>query len=126
MSNSRVVIRDDAEFRVPTPDSITLTPGGSVTFEAQDADSALYFSPSTAAILSPTPRAPLDLKSGKSATFTFAHTISPGSYGLITQAPGDSAPQTFDFGAASTPPVLVIQPGSGGGDFPVPDNGTGT
>jgi hypothetical protein len=62
--------------------------------------------------LSPEPGACVELGSGQSVVYTF---LSPenGSYGVVTQAPEDPAPESFDFGPPLNPPALVIQPGPG-------------
>jgi hypothetical protein len=62
----------------------------------------------------------VDLSFGQRLTYTFS---TPGSsaYGVITQAPKDSAPNKYDFGKPAEPPVLVLQPGQGP-VFTGPDN----
>ncbi len=108
-------------LRVPSVPKVTIVPSDTVTFTVEEgADSALYFSPETASILSPTPAPRVDLAYGQNVAYTF---LTPGSsaYGVITQAPGDSAPNKYDFGKPSDPPVLVIQPGQGP-IFTGPDN----
>jgi hypothetical protein len=90
---------------------VPVTPGDTVTFTIEeDADSALYFGPETASILAPKPGARVNLASGKRLTYRFG-TAAPGAYGVITQAPEDPAPESYDFGQPSDPPVLVIKPG---------------
>jgi hypothetical protein len=113
MANTDVVLRDEMGMRVPNIPKVTISSGDSVTFAVEEgADSALYFSPETASILSPTPGARVDLPSGHSLTYTFA-APAPSAYGVVTQAPEDPAPGSFDFGPPAEPPVLVIQPGNG-------------
>jgi plastocyanin len=102
MTATEVVLRDEMGLRVPSVSKVTVTKGGQVTFKAADgADSALYFSPATAAILSPKPGARVDLAAGKSVTYTFS-SANAGSYGVIAEAPKDPAPTRFDFGAAES------------------------
>jgi hypothetical protein len=111
-------------LRVPSVSKVTVTQGSQATFKAADgADSALYFSPATAAILSPKPGTRVDLAAGKSVTYTFS-SAGAGSYGVIAEAPKDPAPTRFDFGAATNRPVLAIKAGKGT-DFPVPGNQPG-
>jgi hypothetical protein len=124
MTATEVVLRDEMGLRVPSVSKVTVTMGGQVTFKTADgADSALYFSPATAAILSPKPGARVDLAAGKSVTYTFS-SVGAGSYGVIAKAPKDPAPTRFDFGAAMNPPVLAIKAGKGT-DFPGPGNTPG-
>jgi hypothetical protein len=121
MPNTKVVIRDEMGLRVPSVPKVTIAASDTVTFTVDEgADSALYFSSETASILSPTPGPRVDVSFGQSLTYTFS---TPGSsaYGVITQAPGDSAPNRYNFGRPSDPPVLVIQPGEGA-VFSGPDN----
>ncbi len=73
MTATEVVLRDEMGLRVPSVSKVTVTKGGQVTFKALDgADSALYFSPVTAAILSPKPGPRVDLAAGKSVTYSFS------------------------------------------------------
>lgn len=124
MTATEVVLRDEMGLRVPSVSKVTVTKGGQVTFKAADgADSALYFSPATTAILSPKPGARVDLAAGKSVTYSFSSADS-GSYGVIAEAPQDPPPTGFEFGAATNPPVLVIKAGKGT-DFPGPSNSPG-
>jgi hypothetical protein len=121
MPNTQVVIRDEMGLRVPSVPSVPIVSLDTVTFTVDEgADSALYFSPETASILSPTPGSRVDLSYGQELTYTFA---SPGAsaYGVITQAPSDSAPNSYNFGSPAEPPVLVVQPGQGS-VFSGPDN----
>jgi hypothetical protein len=124
MTATEVVLRDEMGLRVPSVSKVTVTQGSQVTFKAADgADSALYFSPATAAILSPKPGTRVDLAAGKSVTYTIS-SAGAGSYGVIAEAPKDPAPTRFDFGAATNRPVLAIKAGKGT-DFPVPGNQPG-
>jgi hypothetical protein len=119
MANTNVVIQDDLGMRVPSVPSVPIISGDTVTFNAgPSADSVLYFSPSTAAILTPSPGAPISLASGAEMTYTFA-TPAGQAYGVIVQAPEAPAPSEFDFGPPAEPPTLVIQPGEGS-SFPGP------
>jgi hypothetical protein len=125
MPNTTIVIRDQDGLRVPSIPSLTITAGSEFTFTAEkNADSALYFSPAAAAILSPSPAVRTELKAGHSVSFTFASTFPPGAYGVVVQAPTDHPPHSLSFGHPATPPVLVIQ--SGGFGIYVPTNTTGT
>jgi len=125
MTATEVVLRDEMGLRVPSVSKIAVANGAQVTFKAADgADSALYFSPATAAILSPKPGARVDLEADKSVIYTFS-TSGPGVYGVIAEAPEDPAPTRFDFGSPSNPPVLVIRSGKGT-DYPVPSNPPGS
>lgn len=124
MTTTDVVLRDEMGLRVPNVSKVTVATGAQVTFKAAEGvDSALYFSPQTAAILSPKPDARVDLTAGKSITYTFSSS-SAGVYGVITEAPQDPRPAHFDFGSPSNPPVLMIRPGKGT-DFPSPTNSPG-
>jgi hypothetical protein len=121
MPNTKVVIRDEMGLRVPSIPNVTIVASDTVTFTVDEgADTALYFSPETASILSPRPSPRVDLSFGQKLTYMFS---SPGSsaYGVITQAPKDSAPNKYDFGKPAEPPVLVLQPGQGP-VFSGPDN----
>ena len=121
MADTHVVIRDEMGLRVPSIPAVTIAASDSVTFTVDEgADSALYFSPETALLLSPKPGARVDLAFDHSLTYTFA-APGHGAYGVITQAPEDPSPESFDFGLASTPPVLVVRPGQGT-NFPAPTN----
>jgi hypothetical protein len=125
MANTDVVLRDEMGLRVPSVPKVAAIPADSVTFTVEEgANSALYFSPETASILSPKPGTKVSVAFGQTLTYTFA-APTPGAYGVITQAPGDRAPERFDFGKPSDPPVLVIQPGQGV-DFGGPTNTTQT
>lgn len=100
-------------FRVPSVSNVTIVSSDTVTFSVEEgANSALYFSPETALILSPKPGPRVDLAFGETLTYTFA---APGksAYGVITQAPEAPAPETFAFGAPSDPSFLVVQVGAG-------------
>jgi hypothetical protein len=123
MAATEVVLRDEMGLRVPSVGKVTVSQGAQVTFKSADADSALYFSPATAGILSPKPGGRVDLAAGKSVTYSFS-SADAGSYGVIAEAPKDPAPTRFDFGAATNPPVLVIKAGKGT-DFPSPGNTPG-
>jgi hypothetical protein len=121
MPNTEVVIRDEMGMRVPSVPNVTIVASDKVTFTVDEgAETAFYFSPETASILSPTPGPRVDLRFGQTLTYTFS---TPGSiaYGVITQAPEDSAPNRYDFGKPAEPPVLVLQPGQGP-VFTGPDN----
>lgn len=121
MANTDVVLRDDMGLRVPSVPKITVISADSVTFTVEEgANSILFFTPETASILSPEPGARVELGFGQKLTYTFAGSAA-GTFGVITQAPEDPAPESFDFGKASDPPILVIQPGSGV-PFPGPAN----
>ena len=126
MSNSTTIQLDDQDgLRIPSLSSLPLTADAGVTFTAEkNADSALYFSPATAAILTPSPATPTQVKSGHSVSFTFASSIPDGAYGVIVQALTDHPPRGLSFGEPATPPVLMIQ--SGGLGIHVPTNTTGT
>ena len=125
MANTDVVLRDEMGLRVPSIPKVAIVAADTVTFTVEHgANSALYFSPETASILSPKPGNPMDLPFGHSLTYTFEGS-APGSYGVIIQAPGDPAPEQFNFGGSANPPELVIQPGKGL-DFPGPVNGPQT
>jgi hypothetical protein len=113
MATTDVLIRDELGLRVPSVLSVPAVSGNGITFTAvQGADSTLYFSPETAAILEPSPEARVSLPAGAAASYKFA-TVGPGVYGVIIQSPGDTSPAGFDFGGPADPPALVIQPGSG-------------
>ena len=121
MPNTKVVIRDEMGMRVPSVPNVTIVLSDKVTFTVDEgAESALYFSPETASILSPKPGPRVDLSFGQRLTYTFS---APGStvYGVIIQAPKDSAPNKYDFGKPAETPVLVLQPGQGP-VFTGPDN----
>jgi hypothetical protein len=125
MANTDVVLRDEMGLRIPSISQVTISVADTVTFSVeQGADSALYFSPKTAAILSPNPGARVDLTFGQKLTYTFV-SVGNDAWGVITQAPQSAAPESFDFGSPSNPPVLTVQPGQGV-DFPVPTNPTQT
>jgi len=125
MANTNVVLRDEMGLRVPSVPKVAVISGSSVAFSVEEgANSALYFSPETARILSPKPGARVELGSGQTLSYTFA-VASSGAFGVITQAPEDPAPESFDFGQPADPPVLVIQPGQGTA-FPGPTNNTQT
>jgi len=121
MANTDVVLRDELGLRVPSVPKVAVVASDTVTFTVEHgANSALYFSPESASILSPKPGNPVHLSFGHALTYTF-EASTPGAYGVITQAPGDPAPESFNFGEPADPPVLEIQPGKGL-DFPVPTN----
>jgi len=121
MANTKVVLRDEMGLRVPSVPKVPVISANSVTFSVDEgANSALYFSSETASILSPKPGARVELGFGQTLNYTFAVAAS-GTFGVITQAPEDPAPESFDFGEPADPPVLVIQPGQGTA-FPVPTN----
>jgi hypothetical protein len=125
MANTTILLRDQDGLRIPSLPSLPIAAGAEVTFTAEkNADSALYFSPATAAILNPSPAICTALKSGHSVSFTFASTFPAGAYGVIVQAPTDHPPHSLGFGEPATPPILVIQ--SGGLGIYVPTNTTGT
>lgn len=123
MTATEVILRDEMGLRVPSVSKVTVTQGAQVTFKTVDADSALYFSPATAAILSPKPGARVDIAAGASVAYTFS-SANAGVYGVIAEAPDEPAPTRFDFGAANNPPVLEIKAGKGT-DFPGPTNSPG-
>jgi hypothetical protein len=120
MSTTTVILKDDSMgLCVPSVNSVPLAVGTQVTFTTADgANAALYFSPATAAILSPTPGASVALSPGQSVTYTVS-ALGTAAYGVFTQPPQFQAPNFFDFGAPQTPPVLVITPGMGGIGFSV-------
>jgi len=113
MASTTVVIQDELGLRVPSVASVTVVAGDSVIFTAGDgADSTLYFSPATAAIISPSPESAVALASGASVSYSFS-SATAGVYGVVVQAQDSPAPSDFDFGAALEPPTLVVQAGSG-------------
>jgi len=125
MANIDVVLRDELGLRVPSTPKVAIVAADTVTFTVEHgANSALYFSPETASILSPKPGNPVHLSFGHALTYTFEASV-PGAYGVITQAPEDPAPESFNFGEPPAPPVLVIQPGKGT-NFGGPTNNTQT
>jgi hypothetical protein len=125
MSNTLVLIRDEMGLRVPSILEIAASHGAGITFKAEDgADSVLYFNPEAASILVPNPGSHVALHAGAEISYSFG-AVGSSPYGVITQAPEDSAPESFDFGTAKVPAVLMIQPGQGM-DFPVPTNSTQT
>ena len=125
MANTDVVLRDELGLRVPSDPELAVVPADTVTITVEDgANSVLYFSPETAAILSPKPGARVDLDFGQKLTYTF-EVAKEGAFGVITQAPEVSAPDTFDFGPPSDPPVLMIRPGQGT-NYGGPTNNTQT
>jgi hypothetical protein len=114
MQITEIVLRDDEGMRIPSMPSVPITTEHSITFSADDgADTALYFSPATEAILSPQPTSPVYLQPGETVTYLFAEDIPAGAYGVIVQAIGDGAPGCFDFGEPLELVALLIQPGSG-------------
>lgn len=107
---------------VPSVNSVPIAVGTQVTFATADGvNAALYFSPATAAILSPKPGASVAISPGQSVTFTVS-SVGTAAYGVFTQPPQFEAPNFFDFGAPQTPPTLVIAPGMGGIGFSVAGN----
>ena len=115
MANIDVVYRDALGNRAPNLLQVVINAGDTVTFSVEDgADSTLYFSPETAAILSPTPDAQVDLPTGSTLTYTFA-SADPGAYGVVALAPDASAPESFNFGLPANPPVLALHAGRGPG-----------
>ena len=119
MPTTGVLIHDELGLRVPSVPSVPILSGNGITFTAADgADSALYFSPPAAAILTPSPVSPVSLASGATVEYAFA-SASAGAYGVIVRAPDSPPPSEYDFGGAADPPVLVIQAGEGT-SFPGP------
>ncbi|MGD0912816.1 MAG: hypothetical protein ABR928_13025 [Terracidiphilus sp.] len=123
MSTTTVILNEDSMgLCVPSVNSVPIEAGTQVTFKtAQGVSAALYFSPATAAILSPTPGASVAIPPGQSVTYTVS-SVGTAAYGVFTQPPQFPAPGFFDFGAPKTPPVLVISPGMGGIGFSVASN----
>ena len=112
MANTDVVLRDEMGLRVPGVPQVAVISANSVTFSVEEgANSALYFSPETASILSPKPKAQVGLACGQALNYSFT-APAHHAYGVIVQDPDATAPQKFEFGAPETPPTLVIQPGS--------------
>jgi hypothetical protein len=120
MSTTTVILKEDSMgLCVPSVNSVPLAVGAQVTFTTADGvNAALYFSPATAAILSPKPGASVTLSPGQSVTYTVS-SVGTAAYGVFTQPPQFEAPSFFDFGAPQNPPVLVISPGMGGIGFSV-------
>ena len=119
MATTTILIRDELGLRVPSTTSVKIVAGDIVTFTADSgADSTLYFSQSSAAILTPSPDAPVLLGSGASVSFTLS-APSGLAYGVIVQAPEVGAPADFDLGPPGDPATLVIQTGEGS-SFPGP------
>ena len=101
--------------RAPNLLHVVINSGDSITFSVEDgADSTLYFSPETAAILSPTPDAQVDLPTGQTINYTFA-SADGGVYGVVALAPDAPVPESFNFGLPANPPVLVLHAGRGPG-----------
>jgi hypothetical protein len=123
MSTTTVVLKEDSMgLCVPSVNSVPLAAGTQVTFTtAEGVSAALYFSPATAAILSPNPGASVAFSPGQSITYTVS-SVGSVAYGVFSQPPSFQAPNFFDFGAPQTPPVLVIAPGMGGIGFSVAGN----
>jgi hypothetical protein len=123
MSTTTVILNDDSMgLCVPSVNSVPIAVGTQVTFTTADGvNAALYFSPATAAILSPTPGASVAISPGQSVTYTVS-SVGSAAYGVLSQPPQFQPPHFFDFGAPQTPPVLVINPGMGGIAFGVAGN----
>jgi hypothetical protein len=123
MSTTAVILNNDSMgLCVPSVNSVPIEVGIQVTFTAADGvNAALYFSPATAAILSPLPGASVSLSSGQSVTYTVS-SVGSAAYGVLSQPPQFQPPHFFDFGAPQNPPVLVIEPGMGGIAFGVAGN----
>jgi len=72
MATTHILIRDELGLRVPSEPSVKVVSGDSVVFTADSgADSSLYFSQSSAEILTPAPDFPVSLPAGASVTYTF-------------------------------------------------------
>jgi hypothetical protein len=100
-------------LRVPSVPQVTIASGNTIAFPVErDTGSASRFAPQTGEILTPEPRARVSLKAGHRLTYRSA-AAATGPYGIITQAPEDPAPQTFNLGDSADPHVLVIQLGNG-------------
>jgi len=92
MPTTDVLIQDELGLRVPSVPGVQIVSGDSITFTAgEGADSALYFSPAAASILTPSPASPVSLVSGATVGYTFA-SASSGAFGVIVQPPDSPAP----------------------------------
>jgi hypothetical protein len=121
MANTEVVLRDEMGLRVPSNPKVVIADGDTITFTVEEgADSALYFDAATASVLSPKPGSRVDLAFGQPVTYTFTAAGS-GPYGVVTQAPGDPAPESSSSGEPTSPASFVIRPGVGS-SFPVQSN----
>ncbi len=115
MSDTTVAVREEKGARVPSPAQVSVIEGHSVTFQAADAPSTLYFSPDLTEILTPKPATSVSLTPGKNLTYTFA-SADPGAYEILFQTPEMDAPQHFDPAAADhTSFLLLLKTGTGAG-----------
>ncbi len=120
MPQHEVVLRNEMGMRLPSVPRIPVTAGGQIRFTAaSDADSALYFSPKTAANLSPAPINPVTVRAGESVTFTFQR---EGAGTVVAQALGNPHPRVAE--VTETDAVLQIHANSGV-SFPVTTNPPG-
>jgi hypothetical protein len=106
MTNTDVVISDLSGVLVPSPDSIRVVTGDTITFATGDGSAAFaFFSPDAASVLSPKPSSPCSIAAGTKAHFSFTSS-RPGSYSaFFGRKPGD-APDSFPGGSSE---MLVLR-----------------
>jgi len=120
MANTDVLLTDNNGVLVPSPDSVNVVTGDTVTFATADGSAAyVFFSPDATSVLSPKPSNPSPIAAGAKAQFSFTSS-QPGAYSAFFGHTGNDAPGGFPGGSSD---VLALEintsdapPFSGPGD----------
>jgi hypothetical protein len=100
MANTDVVLSDLSGVLVPSPDSVRVVTGDTVTFATADGSAAFaFFSPDTTSVLSPKPSNACSIAAGTKAHFAFTSSQS-GSYSAFFGRSADDAPDGFPGGTS--------------------------
>jgi plastocyanin len=95
MANTEITLANDGGAIVPTPSSVHVVHGDTVTFSAENgAPVVLFFSPGAASILSPAQHGPVSIAAHGKAVFTFSSS-SPGAYSVFFGVDPKSPPSSF-------------------------------
>ena len=100
MANTDVILSDDSGVLVPSPDSVRVVTGDSITFATADGRAAfVFFSPDAALVLSPKPSNPCSIAAGTKTHFSFTSS-RPGSYSAFFGRSAGDAPGGFPGGTS--------------------------
>ena len=98
MANTDVLLRDNHGVLVPSLDSVRVVTGDTITFSTADGGAALaFFSPDSAAVLSPTPLNPCPIPAGAKAQFSFTSS-NQGAYSVYFGHGAGDAPANYPGG----------------------------
>ena len=100
MTNTHVLLTDNGGVLVPSPNSVRVAAGDTITLTTADGRAALaFFSPNAESVLSPRPANPCPIAAGAKAHFTFTSS-QPGAYSAYFGYGTGDAPGGFPGGTS--------------------------